>query len=194
MMEKYPDTNIIFTGNTTEFMQEAFNLHVSGFLLKPFTVEQVRYELTDLRKPVSIKNVPEISVQCFGNFELYIDGNPVHFTYKKTKEMLAYLIDRKGSRVSGDELIAVLWEDDSGTRAAKSYLRNLWADLRSTFEKYGTADMLVKGRNSYAVRPEYMKCDYYEYERGREKSSFNGEYMSQYSWAEFQIGRLEGGL
>ena len=37
------------------------------------------------------KKAPVLSFQTFGNFECFIDGQPVKFKYNKTKEMLAYL-------------------------------------------------------------------------------------------------------
>ena len=43
-----------------------------------------------------------IEARTFGNFDLLVDGKPVPFKQAKCKELLAYLIDRRGSGVSDD--------------------------------------------------------------------------------------------
>ena len=40
---------------------------------------------------------PRLRVQTFGNFEVFYDGKPVHFRRRRTKELFAYLIDRRGA-------------------------------------------------------------------------------------------------
>ena len=47
-----PRVNLIFLTGHTEYMAEAFELHASGYLLKPLTPEKIRSELAHLRYPV----------------------------------------------------------------------------------------------------------------------------------------------
>ena len=75
-------------------------------------------ELYDLRRPIPKRN--RLRAQTFGNFEAYIDGKPIAFKYSKTKELLAYLIDRKGALCTSAELQAVIFEDDFGHGALPS--------------------------------------------------------------------------
>ena len=86
-----PDINLIFATGFSRYQGSAFDLHASGYLMKPITVEKVRKELANLRRPVPEEK--RIQVQCFGNFEVYLDGIPLEFKYHKTKELLAYLVD-----------------------------------------------------------------------------------------------------
>jgi transcriptional regulator with XRE-family HTH domain len=46
-------TNIIFLSDYPEFMLEAWQLHASGYLLKPLDLNKLRHELSNLRFPVS---------------------------------------------------------------------------------------------------------------------------------------------
>lgn len=188
-----PHINIIFTTGYTEYMMDAFKLHVSGYLIKPVTAEKIKKEIEDLRYPVKINTDKRMRVQCFGNFDVFVDGSPIQFGYSKTKELFAYLVDRRGATVSGNELCAVLWEDDCRKEATKAYLRNLYADLKKTFARLGVEDALVKGWGTYAVKPDSFWCDRYEFERGNAAviNSFQNEYMTQYSWAEFGIGTIK---
>ena len=105
-----PDINLIFATGFSRYQGSAFDLHASGYLMKPITVEKVKKELANLRRPVPEEK--RIQVQCFGNFEVYLDGIPLEFKYHKTKELLAYLVDRKGALCTNGEIITNLFGDD----------------------------------------------------------------------------------
>ena len=105
-----PDVNLIFATGFSSYQGSAFALHASGYLMKPITAEKVKRELDNLRRPVPEEK--RIQVQCFGNFEVYLDGIPLEFKYHKTKELLAYLVDRKGALCTNGEIITNLFGDD----------------------------------------------------------------------------------
>ena len=174
-----PAVNIIFCTGFARYQGDAFDLHASGYLLKPITPEKVRQELSDLRRPVASRH--RLRVQCFGNFEVYLDEMPLLFHYNRTKELLAYLIDRCGALCTNGELAAVLFEDDEH----ESYFRRLRQDLRTTLEEAGCAEVLVQQRGSLGVVPDELDCDYYAWrENALPRNAYQGEYMTQYSWAE----------
>ncbi len=187
-----PKTNIVFATAYSEYATDAFRLHASGFLMKPATVEKVRTELDNLRYPIQPEQEKVLRVQCFGNFEVFAGGKPMSFTYKKTKELLAYLVDRRGSACNTAELCAALWEDKPDTPEMHKYLRKLLADLSHTLAQAGAEEAIAKSRNSFAVLPDKVDCDYYRFLK-REISAINtytGEYMTQYSWADMTLGAL----
>lgn len=185
-----PNLNIIFATGYDSFFGEAFAMHASGYLLKPITVDKVRKELDNLRYPVENKDSGRrVKFHCFGNFEVYIDGTPAKFKYSKTKEALAYLVDRSGSLCSNNEIIVALWEDDSHA----SYLKNIKRDMFDVFSSVGLGDVLIKQRNQIGINRELVDCDYYDMQAGTAYAlnSYRGEYMEQYSWAELTRGMLE---
>lgn len=190
-----PDINIIFVTGYSDYSLDAFRLHASGYVLKPATPQKVLNELENLRTPVPEAPRARICVQTFGNFEVFADGQPLQFYYTKTKELLAYLIDRRGAALSTNELCAVLWEDKPNTGSSKSGLRHLISDLRATLRSVAAEDILRTARNAYSIVPERLDCDFYRLLEGDAAaiSAYRGEYMSQYSWAELTLGRLEGG-
>ncbi|MBQ2240733.1 MAG: response regulator, partial [Clostridia bacterium] len=122
-----PDVNIIFATGFGAYRDAAFDLHASGYLIKPITEENVKRELDNLRRPV--KETKSLQIHTFGNFEVLYNNNPLKFKYQKTKEMLAYLVDRKGAMCSTEEIIAVLFENDDH----KAYYQRIRSDLRSAF-------------------------------------------------------------
>lgn len=183
-----PRVNIVFATGFGEYMADAFAMHSSGYLMKPVTAADVARELQDLRfPPAAPADGKKLFVRCFGDFEVFADGHAVSFGRAKTKELLAFLVDRRGSVVSMRDIEAVLWEKPPhGTSVSGSYLRTLASDLRHSLEECGFGDILVKRRGELGVDATKFTCDYYDYLNG-DPSAINrwrGEYMSQYSWAE----------
>lgn len=188
-----PDINIIFTTGYSEYTGDAFDLHASGYILKPVTEEKIRREIEDLRHPVIYRQKKRVRIMAFGNFEVFIDEKPVKFQYTKTKELLAYLVDRHGAMCTNGELIGILWEDDENPRSRISYLKNLRTDLISTLQRGGCDDILMRKRGAIGIVPDKVQCDYYEWLEGNIQgiNSYRGEYMEQYTWSELTHGELE---
>lgn len=176
--------NIIFCTGYSEYALEAHDLYCSAYLMKPITDEKLKKALANLRHPLS-KKIEGFRVQCFGNFEVYKDGVPIKFKHKMTKELFAYLIDRRGATVSTKEMAAVFYEEDN----KESNVRNLRADLNNTFEQLGIGNVLVHSGGDVGVNAGIIDCDYYDYLNGQ-KGLFRGEYMSQYSFSEDTLGWL----
>ncbi len=185
LKEINPNINIIFTTGYSEYAPDAFSMHASGYLMKPVTTEKVKRELSELRNPVVKKKEKKIHIKTFGNFEVFDQkGVQLKFRYKKTRELLAYLVDRKGAFCSIQECMGILWEDEDPA-CHVSYAKNLRTDLRKCFEKVGAGEVLVRQRGYLAIAPDKVDCDYYEYLKNPSGTGegYPGEYMNQYSWA-----------
>ena len=154
---------------------------------KPITPEKVKRELENLRRPIFEKK--RLTVQTFGNFEIYLDGKPVTFKYRRTKELLAYLVDRAGAMCTVGEIIGILFENESGR---EDYFQKLRRDLLSTLEDVGCEKAIVHKRGMLGVVVSEIQCDYYDYLSNKKNaaSSYFGEYMSQYSFAEYTNAQL----
>ena len=182
---RYPQINIIFATGFREYAADALDLHCSGYLMKPITPEKVCRELDDLRHPVVKFSGKRVRFQTFGNFEIYIDDQPVKFRYEKAKELLAYLVDR-GTFCTNKEIMAVLWERD----ASDSYLRTLRKEIMDTLRRFGCEEILIQQRGKMSIVPELVECDSYAWKQGDPiaLNAYRGEYMNQYSWGEFSQG------
>jgi two-component system LytT family response regulator len=185
--------NIIFVTGHTQYALEALALYASGFLVKPASEEDVRDALAHLREPLIPASKELLRIQCFGNFEVFAGEKPLRFRRGMTKELMAFLVDRKGAACDMGELLAVLWEDKPDSHAQRNYLRNLIYDLRATLEEVGAADVLIRRWKTLAINCGKVKCDYYDYLRQSPDATglYKGEYMKQYSWAEMTTGALE---
>lgn len=187
-----PNVNIIFVTAYEEYAFEAHKLYASGYLLKPVKEEDVRAALENLRHPVQLEKTDKLQVRCFGNFDVFMNDQPLRFKRTKSKEMLAYLIDCRGSRCTIGELVSVLWGDDAHSPSRRTQVRNLISDLRNALKDAGAEDVIVRGRDEIAIVPESVDCDYYRFLDGDPDAVnlYRGEYMSQYSWVEMTAGSL----
>lgn len=184
----YPKVNIIFVTGYDQYMQTAIRLRVSGYLLKPVKAGEVREELENLRNPILPQTEKKLTVRCFGTFDVFVGGESLNFEKKKSKELLAYLIDRRGSAVTSGELRAILWGDVETDDNTMTYLSKAKKDLINTLRQAGVEDCLKFSWGKYSVDPDKISCDYYDYLNGNPEGvrAYNGEYMSQYSWGEIQ--------
>lgn len=184
--------NIIFVTGYSEYSLDAFRLYASDYLLKPVDTAQVRKSLENLRNPVNAPKAKKVKIKCFGNFEVFVNNEPLNFNRNKTKELFAYLVDRKGASCSMGEISGKLWEDKPDSVSQRSNLRNLIYDLKNTLAKAGADDVIVKNRNTVRLKPELVDCDYYEFLKGNMSAvnTYQGEYMFQYSWAEMTTAVL----
>ena len=189
----HPGTVLIFCTAYTEYAFDAIGMYAKGYLMKPISAESIVRTLDEMvydwRKSQEAQE-QSFWIKTFGNFEVFVDGQPLLFEREKAKEMLVYLVDRCGASVTTEQLAVVLWEDRPYDRILKNYVSTILGSLRKTLRKVGKEDILIKSRNHLSVNPEKIRCDAYDYEKGimSAVNSFRGEYMVNYSWAEFKTG------
>ena len=176
-----PDCKIVFCTGYQEYAIPAFKLHASGYLMKPISASDVQTEIDNIKGIRQKEKLLE--VKCFGNFEVYVKGEKLMFKRLKTKELFAFLIDRKGAGMTAKQICAVLFPDDFDDNKNAAYLRQLVLDLKNTLKTVGAENVFRHETPCYRVDTTLIQCDYLSYlETG--KPEFHGEYMMQYSWAE----------
>ena len=191
-----PKVNIVFATGFSEYMKEGIDLRMSGYIHKPVTPEAVRTELENLRNPIEWNPEKRIKILTFGNFDVFVDGTPLKFERKQSKEILAYLVDKRGTSATYPELAAMLWEDEEYDRTKQKNLQVYIASLVKTLNSVGINDLILKNRQGILINTKIVDCDYFRFLEGDAKAinSFTGQYMSAYSWAEFTVGYLENRL
>lgn len=193
LKELQPELHIIFVTAFRKYALDAFSVHATGYLLKPMQKKHLERELTFLYGEVSNPK-KRVRVQTFGNFEVWVDDKMLSFGRQKSKELFAYLVERKGAGVTTREACAILFEDGVYDISRKSNFQNIVADMRSTLKRVGAEDIICKAYNYMAVDVEKIDCDYYRFLKGDAKAinQYNGEFMVNYSWAEFIVPILDG--
>ena len=190
-----PNTKIIFVTAYSEYALEAFRIHANGYILKPMNAMRVLEEIGETTERSEPEKKELLKVQCFGNFEVFWQGKPLLFARKQTRELFAYLVDRRGAFCTSEEIATAIWEDDRDLGNIKVQIRVLISDLRKTLANIGQEDLIIRQRGQIAIHTENLDCDYYRMLAGDMDAvnSFKGEYMTQYSWAEITAGQLTFG-
>lgn len=187
-----PSSKIVFVTGYREYAIEAFRIKSHGYLLKPVTADDIKREL-DYRPAVRDEiNDEKLVVKCFGHFDVYWHGEPLIFSRKQSKELLAYLIDRKGAACTPGEIALALWQEGGDTKAEQNRIRVIINDVKNTLKEIGMEQVLIREHREIAIRRELIDCDYYRMLEGDMDSlnEYSGQYMVEYSWAELKNGAI----
>lgn len=134
----------------------------------------------------------KVMIRTFGYFDVFVEDKPIAFRNKKSKELLALLVDRRGGYVTSDEAISFLWEDETVNPVTLARYRKVALRLKNILEEYGIADVVESVDGKRRIVQGKVKCDLYDYLSGNEEYSqlFKGSYLNNYSWAETTLGEL----
>ena len=195
---RYPNASIIFVTGYSEYALEAFRLHASGYLLKPISMEQLEKEIEYalFRKNTKTHSSAHIAVRTFGEFDVFVDRKRVNFSRAKSKELLAYLVEKQGEFIKKEDVFQVMWEGDSYDRAKQKQMDVIARSLYATLEEYGISDIVEKKRGAFRVIPEKIDCDLYRFLEGDVEiiNRYRGEYMNSYSWASMMEGYITSSI
>ncbi|NLD86954.1 MAG: PAS domain S-box protein [Clostridiales bacterium] len=141
------------------------------------------------------KVLPEnstVSIRTFGYFDVFVGDKPIAFRNKKSKELLALLVDRRGGYVTSEEAIGFLWENEPANAMTLSRYRKVALRLKNTLEEYGIPDIIESVDGKRRIVMEEVQCDLFNYLSGKEEFSqlFKGSYLTNYSWGETTLGEL----
>ena len=138
IQEISPKTNIIFVTGHGKYALDVLEMYVSGFIMKPVNEKSMKKAIENLRYPIST-----LSIKCFGHFEIFFGDTPVNFKRTQCKEIVAYLVDKKGALVSEDELRFLLWSEDEDTEKKKRYVRNIISDIWVAFIRLAVITLII---------------------------------------------------
>ena len=184
----YPACDIVFCTGYSDYAAQAFDLGASDYLMKPITQAKIEHALALLRQTnVHRLMVQGLYIRCFGEFEVFYQGMPVTSFTRRSKELLAYLIDKEGSVCASSDISSAIFQG-----SADSYFRVVKKDLIKALSEVGQEGILINGWGKLGINRDKVRCDYYDYLDGspRALNQFKGAYMSQYSWAQATLYRL----
>lgn len=196
LKEINPGMNIIFATAHEKYALDAFKVRATGYVMKPAGEEEIRQELAQLQKYRIVSVGDKIRVQCFGGFDVFTkERERVSFSRKKSKELLAYLIHKKGATVSNQEAIEMLFEGKEINESTQSSLRKIISDLLKDLKAVQLDFLVVRKRNEMFADKSRIDCDYYSYLRGEEwaVNAYHYDYMPDYEWAQETNWYLSGG-
>lgn len=191
-----PRCNFIFVTSFPQHSLEAYRARPSGFVLKPFTEDDIRHELDDLRYPVDGAQEVQRSLRVvtFGSFAVYAGDAPLKFSRTLSKEIFAYLIDQCGYPVTSRDIAAdVLGETSFDPNISKRVSKAV-GYLLSDLQGAGAGNVIDKQNRQIRVNRHRLSCDLYDALDGNADAlaGYDGNYMIEYSWSEtsFAMGLL----
>jgi TolB-like protein/DNA-binding SARP family transcriptional activator len=100
----------------------------------------------------------DLNLQLLGGFEARTaDGEPLSFSTKKTKALLAYLTAHPGTSHSRSVIASLLW-GNSAEEQARASLRQTLADLRKALAPTGREHLVVK-EDLVSIDPASVEVD-----------------------------------
>ena len=182
---------VILVTGYEQYALEAYQNDVAAYLLKPARPEDLSKAV---RKAVKITQPakPHVFIRTFGHFDVFIDQEPVYFSSNKAKELLAFLVDRRGGTVSMDTVAEYLWENHPYDDNVKQLYRKAVNYLNKLFEKHGLG-FFVSNRGSCYIKTAQVSCDLFDLFAGKPYAAqdYHGEYMVDYSWGEATVSKIE---
>lgn len=157
---------VIFVTAYKKYALEAYNAYPLDFLVKPVsktrldeTIEQLRRQYK-LLHPANEKQ-PDFRIQCFGTFEI-LSENDVHFPTRRVKELLLYLITRRGVAATRDEMLDALF-DRSNDRNTVNNLYVTLSRLRVLLNCWDGDQTKIKLTSDNALLIAPGVCDYIDF-------------------------------
>ena len=188
LKEIVPDMNIIIYSGHPQYKADALDQHVSSFIVKPVTAEKLAVALANLRHPLHERHSSEkLKAVTFGNFVVYGKNEKViKFSISNSMAVLAYLIDKCGYAVTTREIAADVFEKDEFDKQTSKDISKYVSALIKDLSAAGYDDVVIKQNRLIKINKSRIDCDLYDALSGDRNAltSFNGEYMIDYSWAE----------
>lgn len=172
---------IVFLTAYSDYAIDAWKTDAIYYVVKPFAADDVKEAVNKYKRRHHISDI-KVEVMCFPVFNVFVNGKPVYFKNKKSKELMAYLVHYKGGWVENADVCYAIFEEIDEENA-KNNLRTYVNRLKVTLEKVGVIDVVEHSYGKLRVNPEKFACDYYQYLEGN-NLLFQGEYLKEYSWAE----------
>lgn len=185
-----PTIRIVFVTAYSQYALDAWGVDASGYLLKPYTAQDIHKELAKcLYRPLPSH---KIVIQTIPNFLITVNDKPLRISSAKEKELLALFVDRGDRGFTAGEGIACLWPDRMNDSGTQSLLRMTYKRLRATLETAGISNIISTKDNRRYLKTEAVDCDLYRILGGDKQAAakYCGAYLQEYEWAEERNAQL----
>lgn len=190
-----PEITVVFVTAFSHYAVDAFELSVFDYIMKPVSEERLRKTVDRLlrsRQQLNPEEDKKVSIQCFGRFECKIDEKVLSLNHlMKAKELLAFLVSRKGALTSWQQITEALWPEADYEKAHNNLYVTTYR-LRKWLAENRLSQLFECKRNGYRVLLSEFSCDLYELEKAeitgdttRMKRLYQGEFFEEdgYEWA-----------
>ncbi len=158
------EINIVFVTAFNQYAVEAFEACALDYILKPLTETRLSKTISRLRKLQ--KAVPRSGkpfIQCIGDFEVFLGGEALPWKNSKAKEILAFLVHKKGVPVNWEKIADAVWPDYDSEKAQTNFHATTYL-LRKRLAEAGIPQIIESGRGNYRIVTDQVDCDLYQLE------------------------------
>lgn len=185
-----PDIRIVFVTAYAQYALDAWNVDATGYLLKPYTVSDIRKELNKC----TYRRLPShrVVIQTIPTFSLVVDGKALRISASKPRELLALLVDHGESGITTSEAIACLWPERPDDSNSQSLFRMTYKRLMDILEENGIGQIMASDGSLRFIHTDQVDCDLYRILAGDKQAAkkYGGQYLQEYSWAEERNAQL----
>jgi two-component SAPR family response regulator len=186
------DIDIVFVTAFNQHAVEAFELQAIDYIMKPLKKERLEKTITRLLKMSVVKAKPgKLFIQCFGDFEVFLNGEAIVWNNSKAKEILAFLIHKNGISVNWEKIADAVWPEYNFEKSQANFHSNTYL-LRKKLTKEGVSEILEASRGNYRIVKEGISCDLYQLEALIKNNQINRKEDIQLIRAFLQKGYMEG--
>jgi two-component SAPR family response regulator len=184
------DMIIVFVSAYDEYIWECKQIGGDYYILKPYSEETLSIAMEKIRL-LALRQQKSLYVQTFGRFVVYRNGRPLALS-GKAKEILAFIVTRRGKEVSNEEIYSTIWEDRPYGNVEMTVYYNALRRLKAFLKKEAISELLISTPRGQIVNTAMFDCDYYAWQDQNlsHRDRFEGEFLSEYSWAEYLLAEI----
>ncbi|WP_407312412.1 response regulator [Desulfosporosinus sp. SB140] len=199
------DIDIIFVTAFNQYAVDAFELQAMDYIMKPMTQERLEKTLRRLSKNNDTAGGSgKPFIQCFGDFEVFLDGEALAWKNSKAKEILAFLVHKRGVPVNWEKIADAVWPDYNAEKAHTNFHATTYL-LRKRLAEAGISQILENGRGNYRLATNQVNCELYQLDellKGNQIRRGNLDLLKQlkqrgymelsgYAWAHSRAAELD---
>ena len=190
------DLLIVFVTAYDEFIRQSNEIGGDYYIIKPYS----RQILENMMKKIRLLargQEKKIYIRTFGHFTVLKKDSrgvetPVPIT-GKAKEILAYVVTKRGKEVSNSEIYFTLWPERPYSNENMGVYYNACRRLRKVLADESINDLLISTSRGKMLNTDIADCDYYSWldnPGARGEDAFEGMFLSEYSWGEAILSEL----
>ncbi len=183
---------IIFVTAYNQYAVDAFEMQAMDYIMKPLTEERLGKTIKRLLKNDKTSMPSGKSyIQCFGEFEVFLNGEVMTWKNSKAKEVLAFLVHKNGVPVNWEKIAAAVWPDYNSEKAQTNFHATTYL-LRKRLAGVGLSGILESVRGNYRILKDKVDCDVYQLEEILKKNNIKSKEDLRLLEQLIQKGYMEG--
>jgi len=188
-----PGILIVFVSAYDEYLWDFNQIGGDYYIIKPYNREILEMTMERLRLLLQ-RQQKELFIQTFGRFLVLRNGKPIPLM-GKAKEILAFVVTKRGREVSNEEIYTTIWENRPYGNVEMTVYYNALRRLKQALRKENLSELLISTQRGQMINTALFDCDYYSWQDGdmSAKNRFEGEFMSEYSWSESILSNILSG-